>query len=260
MSVTKAALQTYCLSLGARRDGSRWILAGQDTIAVLELQRSQYGPLDYLNLGWYLRALGEETRPRFPGCHIKVRFDSVLPQAVRSEWKRVTDLDTPMADAERGAMIEQYLGTYLTPILDQAATLDGLRSPVGVGLRASALWVDTPAESLITATSISALAKVTLWSSDRGGTDHSWGRETHSLLIGVGAIKGDRAEIHLGARLTTVRGEMMTGGTADLAVRVELLHSELAHLLPRGTRFSLWAGQTLGEGEMTSAWTTQPTP
>ena len=45
-----------------RRSGS-WYLQRGEVVAVLNLQRSQYSPLYYLNLGWWLSALGPDLWP-----------------------------------------------------------------------------------------------------------------------------------------------------------------------------------------------------
>jgi hypothetical protein len=49
---------------------TRWFADGDEAIVVVEPQRSSYGPQWYINVGIYLRSLGDKERPQASSCHI----------------------------------------------------------------------------------------------------------------------------------------------------------------------------------------------
>lgn len=68
-----------CLkSAGFLKQGATWRRASPSTIAVLNLQGSQWGPAFYVNLGIYLRELGAEERPAERRCHVRLRAGQLM--------------------------------------------------------------------------------------------------------------------------------------------------------------------------------------
>jgi Domain of unknown function (DUF4304) len=53
-----------------------WYRSSDDMIVVVNLQKSEYGPSDYVNVGWWLRILGDAKFPKEYPC-----------QFIR-DWKR----------------------------------------------------------------------------------------------------------------------------------------------------------------------------
>lgn len=59
--------------LGFKKLRANWHRATLDTIQTINIQGSQWGPEYYINVGTYLRALGNETTPPEYRCHVRAR-------------------------------------------------------------------------------------------------------------------------------------------------------------------------------------------
>lgn len=62
---------------GFKKKAKTWWRQSPDVIHVLNLQKSSYGDMLYVNLGIYLKALGEELTPPENRCHVRVRLERV---------------------------------------------------------------------------------------------------------------------------------------------------------------------------------------
>ncbi|MCA9096658.1 MAG: DUF4304 domain-containing protein, partial [Planctomycetaceae bacterium] len=58
---------------GFKKKGSTWHRAAGGFIQVFNVQGSQWGKSFYLNLGIYIKALGDKTTPTEYECHIQSR-------------------------------------------------------------------------------------------------------------------------------------------------------------------------------------------
>lgn len=70
------ALANLLKPLGFKKRGATWHRFTPDTIHTINVQGSQWGPEYYLNVGKYLRGLGEELTPPEFRCHIRSGIDS----------------------------------------------------------------------------------------------------------------------------------------------------------------------------------------
>lgn len=70
------ALAARLKPIGFKRRGATWHRATDETIQVVNVQGSQWGPEYYLNIGTYLRALGAEATPPESRCHVRARIES----------------------------------------------------------------------------------------------------------------------------------------------------------------------------------------
>jgi hypothetical protein len=60
---------------GFKKRKATWHKIKDEFIFVINVQRSQWGPEYYINLGVYLRALGSELTPPVNLCHIQARVE-----------------------------------------------------------------------------------------------------------------------------------------------------------------------------------------
>ena len=58
-----------------------WYMRTDEVIATCDLQKSQYGPSYYLNVGYYLRSSGDMTHPKSYECDISLRGEVFLGDA-----------------------------------------------------------------------------------------------------------------------------------------------------------------------------------
>lgn len=79
----KKAMSPLLLAHGFKRSGNTWRRDHVDSIAVFNVQRSQWGGgIYYINLGTYFRSLGNEVSPTENKCHVRVRLDPDAPGTV----------------------------------------------------------------------------------------------------------------------------------------------------------------------------------
>ncbi len=75
---------------GFKKSSMTWRKDQGESVAVLNVQRSQWDKADYyVNLGLYFRALGEDKSPTENKCHVRVRLPVEEPSTVVSkadEW------------------------------------------------------------------------------------------------------------------------------------------------------------------------------
>lgn len=109
---------------GFKRSGTTLHREQADTIAVVNLQGSQYGGRYYLNVALWLKALGDDARPRENHCHIRTRLGQLTDERAASA---ALDMQTPLHDDERRAAFGSLLDTVVTPALAHTRTLDELR-------------------------------------------------------------------------------------------------------------------------------------
>lgn len=106
--------------LGFRKRRSTWHLLRPETVLVVNVQKSEFGPTCYVNLGVYLRALGPEKTPPEYRCHIRTRLDR-LPDAP-STLLASLDLESPLTPDQRAAALRHHVLTSAIPWLEERAT------------------------------------------------------------------------------------------------------------------------------------------
>jgi len=115
---------------GFRRKSNSWYLRTDDTILVVNLQRSQWGRShSYINLAVWLNALGENTFPKQYNCHILFRIESFDAPSRNNYWyQTVLNLEnTDMSDAERIQKIQSFLEEKALPFLLSCGSVEGIR-------------------------------------------------------------------------------------------------------------------------------------
>ena len=71
---------------GFKKAGSTWRREQDESIAVFNVQKSQWGDrLYYINIGTYFRKFGTETAPTENKCHVRTRLDISEPSNVFTE-------------------------------------------------------------------------------------------------------------------------------------------------------------------------------
>src|SRR5438093_235721 len=68
---------------GFTKEGPTWRKRFPESIAVFNIQGSQWGVSFYINLGIYFIALGQNERPLEYHCHVRARLDEVVPDRAR---------------------------------------------------------------------------------------------------------------------------------------------------------------------------------
>jgi hypothetical protein len=109
---------------GMLKQSGSWYRASDEVITVLNLQKSQYSLSYYVNVGFWLRALGAEKYPKENKCHIRLRLETLLPDR-EEEIRALLDLERDVPS--RAKRFHDILETELRPLLERASSLEGLR-------------------------------------------------------------------------------------------------------------------------------------
>ena len=112
---------------GFKVRSNTWHKQCEDTILVVNLQKSQWGPQFYINLAVWVRRLGDASAPKEYQCHIRQRATS-LPDTRAKTLERALDLeDESMGMQEREACIDEFMRESAIPFLESLSTIEGIR-------------------------------------------------------------------------------------------------------------------------------------
>ncbi|MHC6219222.1 DUF4304 domain-containing protein [Arthrobacter sp. MMS24-S77] len=118
-------------SLGGSKKSGSWYVTGPDAIAVLNFQKSQYGPRYYLNIGFWFLGVGVATTPKPSHCHVQGRLETLVPAAHRAHLEDLLNLDQAADDEERRTGLLAVLTSQLEPLLEAGMTNSGLATEAG---------------------------------------------------------------------------------------------------------------------------------
>ncbi|HEY9323601.1 MAG TPA: DUF4304 domain-containing protein [Agromyces sp.] len=141
---------------GFHKHKGAWYRRSDEVVTVIDLQKSQYGPQYYLNIGLWFRAIEDLQYPKPVSCHVVNRLVSELPEAVSDDLNRLLDLETEVPD--RDTELRDLLDTYLVPLLGDFRDIAGLRSPRGE-LFLQRSGVRGPAQALLRVRDTTGLAR-----------------------------------------------------------------------------------------------------
>ena len=110
---------------GFRKHGATWRKTFPQTILVLNIQKSQWGPQFYINLGVYLSALGPNAKPPEHRCHLRTRLSPLVAEG--SPLVECLDFSTRASDEERSRVVRDAVVNYGLPWLHARSTEDGVR-------------------------------------------------------------------------------------------------------------------------------------
>jgi hypothetical protein len=60
--------------------GQTWYINGQDVLIVINLQKSSWDDMNYMNIGFWLKGLGEPSYPSYNHCHLYFRLERLFPE------------------------------------------------------------------------------------------------------------------------------------------------------------------------------------
>ncbi len=136
-------------SAGRKKSGS-WYRRSEETVFVLNLQKSNYAARYYINVAVWLLALGATDTPKENKCQVRSRLTQLVPDELESRVNELLDLDFPMEETARKSELLAVLDQHLQPLMDAGATIKGLRSATGQALIRKSL-VTGPAQRLLAA-------------------------------------------------------------------------------------------------------------
>lgn len=133
-NTVQVAFDESCKSLQFEKRRGAWYRRGEDLVTVVDLQKSQYGPQYYINLGLWLIGLEGDAHPKPVACHVRTRLASVVGEREELELKQLLDLESPVPDKERHDRLLAFLTGALQDMLSTTHSVATLRSPAGRSL------------------------------------------------------------------------------------------------------------------------------
>jgi len=121
---------------GFKKASGSWYSDRSETVLVANLQKSQYGNSSDINLGVWLKAIGEDVAPREHHCHVRIRLGSVAGEGL----SKALDLDDSAVDEEgRKVIIMTSIIDVAIPWLEACNSLDGIRKMLHDGRLSKAM-------------------------------------------------------------------------------------------------------------------------
>lgn len=114
-------LKVFDISLrqgGFLKKGMSWYLDGTDTIIVVNLESiNMYSPGQYaVNIGFWLKKLGNTSFPKYNHCHMYYRLERLFPES-REEIIKGCSLST--GDAQSLMELSNFIKNRLLPFLKE---------------------------------------------------------------------------------------------------------------------------------------------
>jgi hypothetical protein len=98
-------LREYLSNAGYKHKGNTWYCETDETILVINLQKSQYGKQYYLNLGVWVKAFEPAAFPKEHKCHIRARLGDIISAKEERNLDSAFDLASRIDARKREAVV-----------------------------------------------------------------------------------------------------------------------------------------------------------
>lgn len=92
--------------------GQSWYINGKDAIVVINLQKSNWSELHYINFGIWLNAFGDTQFPQLNHCHLYYRIENFFPE---ERELIVTSCDLDRSSLEKLTQLSRFIEQQLIP-------------------------------------------------------------------------------------------------------------------------------------------------
>jgi hypothetical protein len=116
---------------GSVKKGQSWYFEGKDAVVVINLQKSDWSELYYINLGIWLKAFGEATFPQFNHCHLYYRVEHFFPE---QRALTLVGCDLERSDPEILDDLSMFIGRQLIPFAQECTDENKLRELMSRGV------------------------------------------------------------------------------------------------------------------------------
>jgi hypothetical protein len=112
------SITPHLKAMSFKKKARSWWRATEDSIQVVNIQKSSFGPQVYINLGIYIRSLGPELTPPEYRCHIRTRLERVVPEELTQAVTSATSEGPPSEDLMRSILTHgtAWLEALSTPV------------------------------------------------------------------------------------------------------------------------------------------------
>ncbi|WP_437631010.1 DUF4304 domain-containing protein [Sorangium sp. So ce854] len=127
----KLATDTALKDAHFLRKSGIWYHDTEEAVLVVDVQRSNFGQQHYINVGVFVKISSQKLArlpPRENECHIRLRLESLMPEAEEESVRALLDLDNQsIGSAERQKRIRELVVGVVIPFLLQCGTHAGIR-------------------------------------------------------------------------------------------------------------------------------------
>jgi Domain of unknown function (DUF4304) len=125
------------------RKSSTWYRDLNETVLVVEVQKSNFGEQYYLNLGVFVKGLVPGQKDKLPPkeneCHIRFRIEALKPED-EAHFKQMLNVeDGSMSSDDRQTGVEKAIAEVALPFLLQCGTRAGIGDAYRAGMLDRAL-------------------------------------------------------------------------------------------------------------------------
>ncbi|MBL9179824.1 MAG: DUF4304 domain-containing protein [Verrucomicrobiaceae bacterium] len=132
----ESALAAPLVAHGFQKKASSWYRQADETLQVVDLQKSAYGLQFYLNLCCVPAGMEVEgmPTPKEHKCPIRIRLTSAFPER-REQIEEALDLErTSLDDAQRQDAVARLTSELILPFVNHMKDAATLRQAIGEGI------------------------------------------------------------------------------------------------------------------------------
>src|SRR5918996_6667499 len=96
-----AAFDRFGREVGMELHKRAWYQRADEVVTACGLQKSQYGPSYYMNLGFNFTTLDADPHPHPERCHLRARIGEFVSDTEARELRELLDLEASIADSAR---------------------------------------------------------------------------------------------------------------------------------------------------------------
>ncbi|MDR3565419.1 MAG: DUF4304 domain-containing protein [Negativicutes bacterium] len=127
----KKAIAEHLEKAGFTKKGQTWYLDGQDVLIATNLQKSDWDEMYYINIGFWLKGLGEAFFPPYNHCHLSYRAERLFPE---QRELILIGCSLEKSNLEMLAELSQFIQNLLIPFLRGCTEENKLRELMAKGL------------------------------------------------------------------------------------------------------------------------------
>lgn len=131
-SILKPALKGH----GFRKKGGTWWRHLDGFVQVINIQGSEWSKRLYLNLGVYIKDLGDKEWPAEYDCHVRVRLNSIANSTLVN---KLLNYEEEHEDKERNKISEVLVEVGI-PWLEKCSSIEGAKAEYTLPNRVLAKW------------------------------------------------------------------------------------------------------------------------
>lgn len=117
---------------GFKRRASHWYFKSPEVIHVINLQKSRFGDIFYINVGLVPDSMPIAGLP-FPReykCPIRIRLGSGMPEKEDAYIKEILDMDSDIPEHERKFGIVNIIEKYISPIIANTPDIESIKKAI----------------------------------------------------------------------------------------------------------------------------------